>query len=204
MVKSLFIFLCICILSACSYDNIPNVAEVSINKDIIIEEPELRKCDQVFYLSESFVGTKEIGSNSSFNSVAYERMLKNAGWKRGQAYCSYSVKGVLDSCNIDNTITGWSPTSYNKKDVIYTEGNFIQQPDGTDVMVMSLSYSKYKNDRSRYKAIGHTGIIKEVNKYSVTTYEGNTDSDGTREGNGFYMKIRPLNNNLHITRWYEE
>jgi len=33
------------------------------------------------------------------------------------------------------------------------------------------------------------------------TGEGNTNGDGSREGNGFYEKIRPLNANIHITRW---
>jgi hypothetical protein len=128
-------------------------------------------------------------------------MLVDAGWKSGLAWCSFMVKGLLDHCDVPNNITGWSPTSYNKKDVIYTDGEFKQRYKDSDVLVMSLSYAKFKNDKARYKAIGHTGIVEKVRETNVITREGNTGDDGGRDGDGFYKKIRPLTKNLHITRY---
>jgi hypothetical protein len=60
----------------------------------------------------------------------------------------------------------------------------------------------HTNNPKRFKAIGHAFIIKKtVGNSAVVTGEGNTDGNGSREGNGFYEKIRPLNANIHITRW---
>ena len=151
--------------------------------------------------SDEFVGvTERGGNNKDFTNKELKRMLVNAGWGPGQAWCSYMLKGLLDHCDVPNKVTGWSPTSYNKKDVIYTDGRFKQNYKDDDVLVMSLSYAKFKNDRARYKGIGHTGVVKEVRDKSVITYEGNTGDDGGRDGDGFYKKIRPLTKNLHITR----
>jgi len=152
--------------------------------------------------SDEFVGVKEKGGNNQdFNNKKLKQLLTNEGWKPGQAWCSFMVKGLLNNCDISNTITGWSPTSFNKKDIIYTDGKFKREHYDEDILVMSLSYNKFKNDRNRYKGIGHTGIIKEVREKNVITYEGNTSDDGGRDGDGFYKKVRPLTNNLHITRW---
>jgi len=175
----------------------------------IIETPEPVITEDIYSLyvclmdkSEEFIGvTEKGGNNQNFTNKELKQLLVNSGWKIGQAWCSFMVKGLLDHCNIPNKVTGWSPTSYNKKDVIYTDGEFKQDFKDDDILVMSLSYNKFKNVKSRYKAIGHTGVIEKVREKNVITYEGNTGDDGGRDGDGFYKKVRPLTNNLHITRY---
>jgi hypothetical protein len=151
----------------------------------------------------SFVGVREKGGNNmGFNDRALLVIMKQQGWLPGYAWCSFFVMAMLDECGIPHTITGWSPTAYNKKDVVFTEGKFVKSYSDSDVLVMTLSYSKDYN--KRYKGIGHTGIVDRVAKYSVRTIEGNTNDQGMRDsrtGDGVYYKIRPLSKNLHITRW---
>jgi hypothetical protein len=151
----------------------------------------------------SFVGVKEKGGNNmGFNDRALLVLMKQQGWKPGYAWCSFFVMAMLNECGIPHTITGWSPTAYNRNDVIFTGGKFVQAFSDKDVLVMTLSYSS--GNRSRYKGIGHTGIVDKVAKYSVRTIEGNTNDQGMRDsrtGDGVYYKIRPLSKNLHITRW---
>jgi len=109
---------------------------------------------------------------------------------------------MLNECGVPNTITGWSPTAYNKRDVIFTEGKFVQAFNDRDVLIMTLSYPSFR--KQRFKGIGHTGIVDRVGKYSVRTIEGNTNDQGMRDSrsrDGVYYKIRPLTKNLHITRW---
>jgi hypothetical protein len=161
--------------------------------------------DCVVNYSSSFLGAEEVGGNNKgFDDPFLEKMLRKTGWKPKLPWCSFYVQGLLDHCDIPNTITGWSPSSYNKNDVIYTDGEFQDVYSDKDVMVMSLSYDKFKNDKSRYKAIGHTGIVVHIGAHSVVTMEGNTNDLGTRDsraGDGVYKKKRPLNKKLHITRW---
>ena len=89
----------------------------------------------------------------------------------------------------------------NKKDVIYDDGKFLKSYSEGDVLIMTLSY----NDRKgRFKNIGHTGVVVKVGKTSVRTIEGNTNDLGMRDsrtGDGVYVKIRPLNKSIQITRW---
>jgi hypothetical protein len=154
--------------------------------------------------ANSYVGVREKGGNNrGFTDKELKNMMAEVGWKPGYAWCSFFVRAILDACNIPNTVTGWSPTAYNKNDVIFTNGRFYQEFKPGDVMVMTLSYQKFKNT-GRYKAIGHTGIVDAIGQYSVRTIEGNTNDSGSRDsrgGDGVYVKIRPLNKNLHITRW---
>jgi hypothetical protein len=154
--------------------------------------------------AESFVGVKEKGGNNQgFNNPALRKLMVENGWKPGYAWCSFFVRAMLNECGIPNTITGWSPTAYNKKDVIFTDGKFYKSFNDGDVLVMTLSYTNMYNTK-RYKGIAHTGIVDKIGEYSVRTIEGNTNEQGMRDSrtrDGVYYKIRPLTKKLHITRW---
>lgn len=154
--------------------------------------------------AESFIGIHEKGGNNrGFNNSYFQNLMSSVGWKPGYQWCAFFVKAVFKECGIPHTISGWSPTAYNKKDVIFTNGRFYQKHNPGDVLVMTLSYDKFKRS-SRYKAIGHTGIVELVGKYSVQTIEGNTNDRGTRDsrtGDAVLRKVRPLSRNIHITRW---
>lgn len=152
----------------------------------------------------SYVGVKEKGGNNQgFNDWELQKMMSAVGWKPGYAWCAFFVRAILDDCGVENKISGWSPSAYNKNDVIFTDGRFYQTYSGRDVLVMTLSYSKFKNT-GRYKAIGHTGIVDQIGEHSIRTIEGNTNERGSRDSrsrDGVYIKIRPLSKNIHITRW---
>jgi hypothetical protein len=127
------------------------------------------------------------------------------GWKPGYAWCSFFVMAMLHECGIPNTITGWSPTAYNRNDVVFDGGKFLKTYKDDDVLVMTLSYGSMM--KKRFKGIGHTGIVDKIGKYSVRTIEGNTNEQGMRDSrtrDGVYYKIRPLSKNLHITRWKKQ
>ena len=157
--------------------------------------------------ASSFVGVKEKGGNNQgFNSAELRALMAAQGWKPGYAWCSFFVMAMLAECGIPNTITGWSPTAYNRKDVVFTGGKFLKSYKEGDVLVMTLSYTSMYNTK-RYKGIGHTGIVDKIGKYSVRTIEGNTNEQGMRDSrtrDGVYYKIRPLSKNLHITRWKKQ
>jgi hypothetical protein len=222
MDKSIYLFIYLLFTVSCVHPDIPSnitggygVTDVSIINSVLdtptknkSEESETTDTDTyapyvcLMDKSEEFVGTVERGGNNrDFTNKELKQMLEDAGWSPGLAWCSFMVKGLLDHCDVPNNVTGWSPTSYNKKDVIYTNGRFKQTYEEDDVLVMSLSYERFKGDRKRYKGIGHTGLIKTVREKNAIIYEGNTNDAGGREGDGFHKKVRPLTKNLHITRY---
>jgi len=157
--------------------------------------------------AESFVGVKEKGGNNQgFNNAELRALMAAQGWKPGYAWCSFFVMAMLAECGIPNTINGWAPTAYNRKDVVFDGGKFLKTYKEGDVLVMTLSYTNMYNSK-RYKGIGHTGIVDKIGKYSVRTIEGNTNEQGMRDSrtrDGVYYKIRPLSKNIHITRWKKQ
>ena len=213
MVKSALIsFILFCFISCTVNDfqssssqiNIP-VVEIAETDGTYVKEITPKEC--VINKSESFVGTEEIGNNQDFNNKELKTLLERSGWRPEQAWCSYIAKGILDDCGVPNKLTGWSPSSYNKSDVIFTDNQFKQDYDSEDVLLLSLSYNKYKSDKSRYKGIGHVGIVYKLTEYKSYSFEGNTTSEESisdNEGQGFYKKIRPLTNNTNVTRIYKQ
>jgi len=151
----------------------------------------------------SFVGVKEKGGNNQgFGDKELQKMMAAVGWKPGYAWCAYFVRAILDECGIPSNINGWSPTAYNKQDVIFTDGKFYRLFQDGDVLVATFTYSNFKG--KRFKGIGHTGIVDRVGEHSIRTIEGNTNEQGMRDSrsrDGVYIKIRPLSKNTHITRW---
>lgn len=151
----------------------------------------------------SFVGVREKGGNNQgFNDRDLQKMMADVGWKPGYAWCAFFVRAILDECGVQNSITGWSPSAYNRKDVVFTDGRFYQSFKEGDVLVATFTYQNFR--KSRYKGIGHTGIVDRIGEYSIRTIEGNTNEQGMRDSrsrDGVYVKIRPLSKNTHITRW---
>jgi len=193
MAKTIILSYLLFLIPLYAYTGVP-----SDNSNCLVEY--YQKADVAVQIADSFEGIKEIGNNEGFDNASFERMMKEVGWWKGAAWCAFSLKLIYKLAGIKTTVTGWSPTAYNKKHVIFTDG-VLREPirpgdSGT------LSYAKYRNNPKRFKAIGHAFIIKKtIGNSAVVTGEGNTDGNGDREGNGFYEKIRPLNANIHITRW---
>jgi hypothetical protein len=50
------------------------------------------------------------------------------------------------------------------------------------------------------KRVAHTGLVEKLEGKMVVTIEGNTNDDGSREGDGVYRKRRPLDTML-AKRW---
>ena len=193
MAKTIILSYLLFLIPLYAYTGVP-----SDNSDCLSEYNY--KASIAVQIAESFEGIKEIGDNRGFDNKNFERMMLEVGWWRGAPWCAFSLRLIYNLAGIKTTVTGWSPTAYNKKHIIFTDGKLREPIKPGDSG--TLSYAKYKNNPKRFKAIGHAFIIKKtIGNSAVVTGEGNTDGNGSREGNGFYEKIRPLNANIHITRW---
>jgi len=193
MAKTIILSYLLLLIPLYAYTGVP-----SDNSDCLSEYNY--KAGVAVQIADSFEGIKEVGNNQGFDNKNFEQMMFEVGWWKGAAWCAFSLKLIYNLAGIKTTVTGWSPTAYNKKHIIFTDGKLREPIKPGDSG--TLSYAKYKNNPKRFKAIGHAFIIKKtVGNSAVVTGEGNTDGNGSREGNGFYEKIRPLNANIHITRW---
>jgi hypothetical protein len=211
MGKNLFISIYLLLGTSCIHSdfqgniavNQPVVERISPVRKEVVVKPVIEPYKKIVPIAKSFVGITEVGGNNQgFSDLSYQKRLEKLGWKKGQSWCGYAVMLTLDSAGIKHRVTAWSPSSFNRKNVVYTDGEFQKEFRQGDVF--SLSYQKFKNDKTRFKGIGHTGIVEKIvdNGRNVQTYEGNAQIRGDgNDGGGYHRKIRPINKSLHITRW---
>lgn len=145
-----------------------------------------------------FVGiTEETGNNDGKVIELFQKSTKSP---KNSSYCASFVHYILELCGIKNTISAWSPTAYNKNNIVFSQGKFKKRPQSGDVFVL-YSISK--------KRICHTGFYEDsVNTKVYSTLEANTSSSGVISGtkldvngDGIYRKIRSFNATYAITRW---
>jgi len=145
---------------------------------------------------DSQIGIRELtGKNDGKEILKYQKATGN---KKGDPYCASFVKWCFDQCGIKTTITAFSPSAFNRKNIVYYKHKFTKEPKEGDVFCLWVM-SKGR--------IGHTGFFrKKVNSRMYYTTEGNT-SEGSSfgpsdyEGQGVYRKIRSFNTTYCISRW---
>lgn len=162
------------------------VSEPSIKIKKVVSYPEL--LDSI-YMSQ--VGVRELtGNNDGPDVLKYQ---KAAGLTSGYSWCACFVKWCFDQAGVVTSITAWSPTCHNKRNIVMMNSTYKKEVQKGDVF--TLYYP-------RLKRIGHTGFVRrKFGLNSVETVEGNTNSAGSREGDGVYMKVRPKSSIYSITRW---
>lgn len=140
------------------------------------------------------LGVKEAGCNNCGWKINQYQESTNS--KNGESWCSSYIHWNLEKCGIKNTVTAWSPTSFNKKNIVWYQGKFKKSPKEGDVFSL---YSLKK------KRIAHTGFVRErINEKLYLTNEGNAAQDGALnpfDGDGVYEKIRSFNSTYAISRW---
>ena len=145
---------------------------------------------QDIFLSQ--VGVRELTGGNDGRQV--EMYLRSVGLGKGFAWCAAFVRWNFDQVNIRTSITGWSPTAHNKKNIIFMNRKFASEPVAGDVVCF------YYPNLGR---IGHTGFYyRRISSVTYESVEGNTNGYGSREGDGVYIKYRPYNSTYSITSWY--
>ena len=106
------------------------------------------------------------GSNTGPQVNEY---LKSVGLKPGYAWCAAFVYWCAKWSNPETPLfkTGGVLNMWNKTDKKYR----ITKPQAGDIFVMDFG-----------KGLGHMGFVESVGKTTITTIEGNTDSNSGREG----------------------
>ena len=143
------------------------------------------------YLSNKWVGIKEVGNNAGFSSSVFEQMMKNVGWKSSDQWCMYFAKAIhyesyKDKPNVQEKIkkilTGSTQESFvnakNDKTGTYTTST---TPKVGDLLIWQ---------RSDNKARGHVGVVTAIKDGMVETIEGNTDDKDLSNGQYVAKKIQ--------------
>jgi hypothetical protein len=143
---------------------------------------------------KSQIGVSEdLGANDAYAIRGY---LLSTGFDYPVPWCAAFVSWCHTLSGIENPRSAWSPAWFPAKYTIYIRGRPRPgaEPGKGDV------FGLYYNNLGR---IGHVGFIDEwpPGEYCITV-EGNTNSAGSREGDGVHRKRRLKKQIYKVSRWH--
>jgi hypothetical protein len=139
-------------------------------------------------IGKSFEGVAEIGDNAGFSDETLQQMLKESGWKGGEAWCMYYAKAIYKKAvpkladKIQKQLTGSTQGSWN--DAVQGKlENFEAITSGRPKIGDIVIWQRISDSGK-----GHAGIVVKTNakKYAngFTSVEGNTNYDPSFKGEG--------------------
>lgn len=205
--KHLWIYILIassCFLQACVKDGkannetapIPTTIETPAEAETVtpveVYIPDYLRV-QTWYTSQ--IGVVEATGKN--DGVEVEFYLAKCGLGKGYAWCACFVKAGFDVCGVHTSITAWSPSAHNPKNLVYFKKDFTLEPRPGDVVCFWYT---------THNRIAHTGFYdKRINESFYESIEGNTSSGSyAREGEGVYKKKRSFNATYSISRWTKD
>lgn len=151
-------------------------------------------------VAKKYLGMKENPGNKFDDSTILGQALHKAGQKDGEAWCAYFCEAVFCEAYPDRNTELRQLFSAS---AVQTFKNFKEASHLINELPMSgnlVVWQKYKEGKETWQ--GHIAIIDSVNNDgSFYTIEGNTNSEGSREGDSVQRKLRKMiktDNGLNI------
>lgn len=127
---------------------------------------------KILAIARTQLGVREATGKN--DGTAVEAYLSYTGNKKGEPWCASFVSWVFGSAGFAQPRTAWSPALFPKVRLISTP---------IPASVFGIYYPKLGR-------IAHCGLVEAAKGNWVHTIEGNTNTDGSAEGNGVYRKLR--------------
>jgi hypothetical protein len=149
------------------------------------------KPDCLTGLAASQIGVREAHPNDSYEIRGY---LWAVGFNQPVPWCAAFVGWTHALCGIESPLSAWSPAWFPAANTIYTRG----RADNTTPRPGDV-FGLYYQSRKR---IAHVGFIESwpAGDWCITI-EGNTNGEGSREGDGVYRKRRLKRGIYKVSRW---
>lgn len=141
---------------------------------------------QVVRTAVNELGVRERSGRN--DGARVEQFLKLIGLLKGEPWCAAFVSWVFHKTGFEKPRTGWSPALFPSSRLARSAlpGNVI---------------GIYFRDKKR---IAHVGIIEKQDGDWILSIEGNTNLQGSREGDGVYRKRRHKSTIYQISDWINE
>jgi hypothetical protein len=128
-----------------------------------------------------YIGKTEKPGNSGFTDEDFEKRMRAVGFQKGHAWCAYFAELVFKEAfpakffELDRLFSASTVQTFkNFRDAAYLIG-YAPQPN---TLVIWQSYKEGKP-----LTTGHAGIVSKVtSSWEFESVEGNTNSEGGREG----------------------
>lgn len=141
------------------------------------------KVSLLLKIASSQIGIREATGNNDGPQV--EKYLAYTGNKKGEPWCAAFVSWVFGQAGFQRPRTAWSPSLFPKPRLVA-----VSKP--------ATVFGIYFPDKGR---IAHAGIVEKQKENWLYTIEGNTNIEGSREGDGVYRKIRHIKTIKYYADW---
>ncbi len=155
---------------------------------IPIETTRLR----VKKIYDSQLGVREATGHNDGAQV--ERYLRYTGLGKGHAWCAAFVCWVLGQAGVDNPKTAWAASLFPKNRLVWSRAKALATGNPQRATIFGIYFPSLKR-------IAHCGFIDKWSEKEVITVEGNTNDNGSREGDGVYRKRRPIRSLYAVADW---
>lgn len=179
---------CIFLTYAClpiERDNTLNSPSAVIGDDTIVVVADVSPDYRAQYIDalKKYLGTRELTGNNDGEIVAF--ILKNCGFDMPQPWCGcFLNQGMLDIGQVPPKGPGWSPSWMAPSRIVWKR----DRDKNSVYFEQGWVFGIYFRSLGR---VGHVGaVVEDFGDGYFLTIEGNTNSAGSREGNGVFMRIR--------------
>lgn len=133
----------------------------------------------VLELAKSQIGYHEGKDKSGWDNIQkYSSQLPGFAWSQGEPWCAVFVQWCLWQAAVDVPLGARSASCYESVTAYRKAGRFTEYP----VIGAQIFYGPAGKS--------HTGLVTGFDNAHVFTVEGNTNTNGSAEGDGVYRKTR--------------
>lgn len=178
MAKTKIIYLHLLCILICSSAISQSPLTGNASDEYLATSGEKRQCLREIYLSQ--VGVREQGGNNRGPEV--KMYLNSVGLNEGYPYCAAFVSWCFQQVEIEAPKSAWVPSYALRDKMVYKQGKVIQRlPKYGDVLLIWFK---------KLNRPAHIGFIDQWGEQWIISVEGNTNNNGSREGDGVYRKRR--------------
>lgn len=152
----------------------------------------MKRSDFIVHAAEWYDGKTEKQNNSGFTDPSFEKELASMGWQKGYAWCAYFTKLIYTKAYRDYPtqaefirlkFNGGALATFNN----VKNGTAFQTSDKPQVGAIAV----WQHGNS---SAGHVGIVIsfDLKANTMVCIEGNTNANGSREGDRVAVKLRTI------------
>jgi hypothetical protein len=150
--------------------------EEELTKDLMLRE-------SILVIARSQIGVREATGNN--DGITVEAFLKVTNLAKGNPWCAAFVSWVFKQAGYARPKTAWSPA-------LFPLERQTLNPKPADVLgIYSI----------KLKRIAHCGLVESRRNNWIIGLEGNTNLEGSREGDGVYRKWRHIRTIAKFADW---
>jgi len=141
------------------------------HRDLLKKDAEAAAI-QIIALAEKELSVREQGGNNSGPQV--ETYLQYVGLGKGHAWCAAFLSWLHGQAGLKQPRSGWSPG-------LFPSSRRISAAKPGALLGIYIG---------SLRRIAHVGLVTGVRQDWIESIEGNTNAQGSREGDGVYRRLR--------------